>query len=339
MMQMKRAVGAGLLALALVTGSNAVAADKELADGMYAEIDTTKGKILLQLEFEKAPMTVANFVGLAEGTKHYSKGGGSPSKQGKPYYDGLKFHRVIADFMVQGGCPLGTGSGGPGYSFHDETDKSLKHTGPGILSMANSDRQGSKAAYSNDGKSNGSQFFITHKATPWLDGMHTVFGHVVTGQDVVNKIAKDDVMKTVKIIRKGAKAEAFKGDEEHFRLIQLEKEHGAKANKTKSGMTYFVLKQGEGDKPTKGKTVKVNYTGKLQNGRVFDSSKNWGKPLEFPAGVGRVIKGWDEAILDMKKGEKRIIILPPDLAYGDTGVKGHIPPGATLTFEVELVDF
>ena len=339
MMQMKRAVGAGLLALALVTGSNAVAADKELAEGMYAEIDTTKGKILLQLEFEKAPMTVANFVGLAEGTKHYSKGGGSPSKQGKPYYDGLKFHRVITDFMIQGGCPLGTGSGGPGYSFHDETDKSLKHTGPGILSMANSDRQGSKAAYSNDGKSNGSQFFITHKATPWLDGMHTVFGHVVTGQDVVNKIAKDDVMKTVKIIRKGANAEAFKGDEEHFQLIQLEKEYGAKANKTKSGMTYFILKQGEGDKPIKGKTVKANYIGKLQNGRVFDSSKNHGKPLEFPVGVGRVIKGWDEAILDMKKGEKRIIILPPDLAYGDTGIKGHIPPGATLTFEVELVDF
>ncbi|MGB0579341.1 MAG: peptidylprolyl isomerase [Limisphaerales bacterium] len=341
MMQMKKAVGAALLALALVMGSNGLAAEKAketaLADGMYAEIDTSKGKILLQLEFEKTPMTVANFVGLAEGTKHYNKGGGAPTKQDKPYYDGLKFHRVIADFMVQGGCPLGTGSGGPGYNFHDETVKSLTHKGPGILSMANSDRQ--KDAWSNSGKSNGSQFFITHKATPWLDGKHTVFGHVVTGQDIVDKIAKDDLIKTVKIIRKGAQAEAFKGGEDHFKLIQLEKEFGAKANKTTSGMTYFVLQQGEGDKPAKGNTVKVTYTGKLQNGRVFDSSKNWGKPLEFPVGVGRVIKGWDETVLDMKKGEKRVIILPPGLAYGDVGVKGHIPPGATLTFELELVDF
>ena len=130
-------------------------------------------------------MTVANFVGLAEGTKHYSKTGGAPADaNGASYYDGLNFHRVIADFMIQGGCPLGTGTGGPGYKFPDEIDTTLKHTGPGIFSMANSGPG-----------TNGSQFFITHKATPWLDGRHTVFGHVVKGQDVVNAIAKGDKIK------------------------------------------------------------------------------------------------------------------------------------------------
>src|SRR6185503_3257873 len=153
------------------------AADAQRADGVYAEFDTTKGKIVLQLEFEKTPLTVANFVGLAEGTKNYSKDNSPPKAQGKPFYDGLTFHRVIANFMVQGGCPLGTGTGGPGYRFKDEPRPELKHSGPGILSMANAGPA-----------SNGSQFFITHVPTPWLDGKHTVFGHVIEGQDVVNKI-------------------------------------------------------------------------------------------------------------------------------------------------------
>lgn len=201
-----------LIATFVMTHStvSAAEADKKLADGLYAEMDTSKGKILLQLEFEKTPLTVANFVGLAEGTKNYDKtpGGTSPKPQGKGFYDGLTFHRVIADFMIQGGCPQGSGTGGPGYRFRDEFDPSLKHNRPGILSMANAGPG-----------TNGSQFFITHKETPWLDGKHSVFGHVVEGQDVVNRIARGDTLKTVKILRIGEKAKAFTGDQADFEKL------------------------------------------------------------------------------------------------------------------------
>src|SRR5207253_1650695 len=187
---------AALAAAGLAITTNAQ--DKKLAEGVYAEMETSKGKIVLQLEFEKTPLTVANFVGLAEGTKNYTKTPGEPPKaQGKPFYDGLKFHRVIPDFMIQGGDPQGNGGGGPGYQFRNEIEPSLKHDRAGILSMANAGPD-----------TNGSQFFITHKDTPWLDGKHTVFGHVVEGQDVVNKIAKGDTIKTVKILRIGDKAKA-----------------------------------------------------------------------------------------------------------------------------------
>jgi peptidylprolyl isomerase len=178
----------------------------KLPDGVYAEMETSKGRIVLQLEYEKTPLTVANFVGLAEGTKHYSKSPGEPPKaQGKPFFDGLTFHRVIPNFMIQGGDPIGNGTGGPGYRFRNEIDPGLRHDRPGILSMANAGPD-----------TNGSQFFITHKDTPWLDGKHTVFGHVVEGQDVVNKIERGDTIKTVKILRVGDKAKSFKGDEEDF---------------------------------------------------------------------------------------------------------------------------
>lgn len=227
---------ASLLATAVLAADTEKKAEKKRADGLYAEMNTSKGKILLQLEFEKTPLTVANFVGLAEGTKNYVKwesadqyieehfilneakqpiGRKSPDQQkqkpkaqNKPYYDGLTFHRVIPDFMVQGGDPLGTGMGGPGYQFKDEIDSSLKHSGPGILSMANSGPG-----------SNGSQFFITHKATPWLDGKHTVFGQVVEGQAVVDKIVVGDKINSVKILRIGDKAKAFKGDEAQFEKL------------------------------------------------------------------------------------------------------------------------
>ena len=179
---------------------------KNLPDGLYAQMETSKGTILLQLEFEKTPLTIANFVGLSEGTKHYAKSPGeAPKDQGKPFYDGLAFHRVIPDFMIQGGDPQGNGTGGPGYHFRNEIDPSLKHDRAGILSMANAGPD-----------TNGSQFFITHKETPWLDGKHTVFGHVVEGQDVVNKIQKGDTIKTIKILRVGEKAKNFKGNEADF---------------------------------------------------------------------------------------------------------------------------
>jgi len=197
----------GLVLAAGIT-SQAAAPDekKKLPDGVYAEMETSKGKIVLQLEYEKTPLTVANFVVLAEGTKHYSKTPGDPPKaQNKPFYDGLTFHRVIPNFMIQGGDPQGKGSGGPGYQFRNEIDSSLKHDSAGILSMANAGPD-----------TNGSQFFITHNATPWLNGKHTVFGHVVEGQDVVNTIANGDTIKSIKILRIGDKAKAFKGDEADF---------------------------------------------------------------------------------------------------------------------------
>jgi peptidylprolyl isomerase len=151
---------------------------------------------------------VANFVGLAEGTKHYSTKGEEPKKQDKPFYDGLTFHRVIPSFMIQGGDPEGSGRGGPGYRFKDEFDPSLKHDKPGILSMANAGP-----------RTNGSQFFITHVPTPHLDNKHSVFGHVVEGQDVVNNIVKDDKIKSIKIVRVGEKAKQFKGDQEQFEKL------------------------------------------------------------------------------------------------------------------------
>ena len=194
-------LGASLL-LSVAPMSNAA----ELKDGLYAQMETSKGKIVVQLEFEKTPLTVANFVGLAEGSKNYSKDGSAPKPQnGQPFYDGITFHRVIKDFMVQCGDPTGSGRGGPGYRFKDEINPGLKHTGPGILSMANAGPG-----------TNGSQFFITHVATPWLDGKHTVFGKVIEGQDVVNAIAQGDKITKMTILRVGEKAKAFKSDQAAF---------------------------------------------------------------------------------------------------------------------------
>ncbi len=319
-------------------------AEAKMADGMYAKFVTNKGDILCVLEFEKTPITVANFVGLAEGTKQL---GGGAGKEGVRFYDGLTFHRVIANFMVQGGCPLGTGTGGPGYTFPDEIDPTLKHTGPGILSMANAGPG-----------TNGSQFFITHNATPHLDGKHTVWGHVVEGMDVVNKIAKDDKIETVEIIRVGAAAKAFKSDQAAFDALLAGQEDRAKEKElagmeesmeqikgqwpdaitTESGLKYVVEAEGEGDTPKAGDMVKVHYTGKLLDGTTFDSSVERGTPIDFPVGQGRVIKGWDEALLTMKKGEKRVLIIPANLGYGPSG-RGPIPPNATMVFDVELIDF
>ena len=323
-----------ILAVTLMATINTNNLNKE---GMYAKIKTNKGDIMLELEFEKTPLTVANFVGLAEGKIKNNK-----KEVGEPYYDGLKFHRVIADFMIQGGCPDGNGMGGPGFQFPDEIHPDLKHSGPGILSMANAGPG-----------TNGSQFFITHKETPWLDGKHTVFGKVTEGQDVVDAIAQDDKIIEIDIIRKGENAKKFDSkaifDKE---LEKLEKQAAEKAKKAKetidalkkgakvtsSGLAYKIIKKGTGAKAEAGKTVSVHYTGKLSNGTKFDSSYDRNQPIEFELGRGRVIKGWDEGISLLNVGSKATFIIPPDLAYGARGAGGVIPPNATLIFDVELVE-
>lgn len=306
-------------------------------DGLYTKIKTNKGDILLEMEYQKTPGTVGNFIALAEGNME-----NSAKPQGQKYYDGMKFHRVIADFMVQGGCPQGTGSGNPGYNFADEFHDDLKHDRPGILSMANAGPG-----------TNGSQFFITHVPTPWLDNKHTVFGKVIEGQDVVDSIAQDDVIESVEVIRAGKEAEAFNAIEA-FRTFEGDREKriaearikadqeldklAAGFNKTPSGLRYQIIQNGNGPKAEKGKQISVHYKGQLANGQVFDSSYQRKEPIDFTVGIGQVIKGWDEGLQLLSVGDKARLVIPSDLAYGSQGAGGVIPPDATLIFDVELMD-
>lgn len=308
-----------------------------MQDGIYAKFTTEKGEILIRLTYTKTPGTAGNFVALAEGNLE-----NSARPQGKPYYDGLKFHRVIPDFMIQGGDPTGTGSGGPGYKFDDEFHPELKHDRPGILSMANAGPG-----------TNGSQFFITHVETPWLDNNHTVFGHVVEGQDVVDAVSQGDTMQKVEIIRVGEEAknwnaiEAFRkftGErEERLAKMRAQQEEEIKKlaegfDHTSSGLFYKIINKGSGKKAEKGKTVSVHYKGMLTDGTVFDSSYKRKEPIEFSLGRGQVIEGWDEGIGLLQVGDKARFVIPSHLAYGDRGAGGVIPPKATLIFDVELMD-
>ena len=308
-----------------------------MQDGLYAKFLTSKGEIIVALEHEKTPGTVGNFVALAEGDLE-----NSAKPQGTPYYNGLKFHRVIPDFMIQGGCPQGSGSGNPGYQFDDEFHPDLKHDGPGVLSMANAGPG-----------TNGSQFFITHVATPWLDGNHTVFGHVTEGQDVVDAIAQDDEISELQILRVGKAAEEFNAVEafrvfEGSRQKRIEEAQKAREaeldklsagfEKTESGLRYQMIQNGDGTKAESGKTVSVHYKGQLTDGTVFDSSYKRNQPIDFTLGIGQVIPGWDEGISLLKVGDKARFVIPSELAYGSRGAGGVIPPDATLIFDVELVN-
>lgn len=329
------------LLILLVTSTTIFAQKTKLEKGLYAEMQTNKGTILLQLEFEKTPLTVANFVALVEGDHPKV----NEKYKGKPFYDGLKFHRVIKDFMIQGGDPSGTGAGDPGYKFADEFIDSLKHNREGILSMANSGP-----------KTNGSQFFITHKKTPWLDGKHTVFGVVIKGMEVVNEIQKDDVIESIKIIRKGKLAKRFKAAKLfNATMLKMEEEERiakekikAKfetiiANKEKamtfdSGLKIYTKEAGLGEQPKEGDQVKIHYTGYLTNGTVFDSSYKKNKPFVTKIGVGKVIKGWDEGVQELRVGTKAILYIPTDLAWGSRGAGKAIPPNAAVIFEIELLE-
>jgi peptidyl-prolyl cis-trans isomerase A (cyclophilin A) len=320
-------------------------------EGIYAKFNTNKGVIICMLEYKKTPMTVGNFVALAEGSMP-----NNAKPKGTPFYDGLKFHRVIPNFMVQGGDPQGNGSGGPGYKFADEIVADLKHTGPGILSMANAGPG-----------TNGSQFFITHVATDWLNGKHTVFGHVVEGMEVVNTIVQNDVLEKLEIVRVGddakkwnamdgfeskqkeAKEMAAKAEAAKTKLLE---DFKSKAKTTASGLMYIMESEGTGVKPNIGDSVKVNYAGYFLDGKLFDTSikevaeannafdaRRPYAPLEIPYGPNApVIQGWREGIQLLSIGGKAKFIIPSNLAYGDNDY-GPIPGKSTLVFDVELVGF
>jgi len=312
------------------------------AEGIFATIATNKGNITVQLFYQKTPITVANFITLSEGKNPFIT---VEKLKGKPFFDGLKFHRVIKDFMIQGGDPLGNGSGGPGYAFKDEFNDSKFDKG-GILAMANSGPA-----------TNGSQFFITHKETSWLNGKHTIYGQVTQGMDVVNTIAQDDVITKITITRKGDLAKKFdavkvftdyygnKAVEAKIKSEKEEKERAA-ANEivlkefangqtTTSGLKYIILKEGTGSMPVATSNVKVHYTGTFINGTVFDSSVQRGEPIDF--NLNQVIKGWTEGVQLMKEGAKYKFFIPYYLAYGERGYPGAIPPKSDLLFEIELI--
>ena len=319
--------------------------------GLYAEIKTAKGNIVISLYYKVVPVTVANFVGLAEGKiKNTAKA------DGVPFYDGLTFHRVIhtpQPFMIQGGDPQGTGSGGPGYSFGDEFDPSLSFDKVGLLAMANSGPA-----------TNGSQFFITEAATTWLNNKHTIFGETVEGYPLVTTLSQGEVMTKVNIVRVGKEAQAFdaagtfakkeeilaakktaflaKQEEMNkaktISADELVKKNYPTAVKTASGLYYVVEQVGTGAKAVNGKTVFVHYTGKLADGTKFDSSRDRNQPLDFVLGTGRVIAGWDEGVALMSVGSKFKLIIPASLGYGAQGAGCVIPPNATLIFDTELMD-
>ena len=325
---------------------------KVLPDGIYANFLTSKGSIVCFLEYEKTPMTVANFVGLAEGNFKVAD-----KVISSPFYNGLKFHRVIKDFMIQGGCPLGNGSGDPGYKFDDEIVADLKHCSPGILSMANSGPA-----------TNGSQFFITHKETSWLDGKHTVFGRVIEGMDVVNKIEQEDLLISVSILRYGSKAKKWIAIKEFDKVYGLKKAKELKKNKqyakissmsekdytafmysevkkqnpkakiSTTGLVYIIENKGLELKPVKGSKVSLHYVGTFRgDGKQFDSSRDRNVPMDFTFIDQKMIPGFEEGIAMLGQGGKGKFIIPYFQAYGKDGRPGAIPPYSDLVFDVEII--
>ena len=345
---------------------------KDLGDGLFADIETTKGHIVVKLNYKEVPTTVANFVTLAEGKNNFVK----VEYKGKPFYNGTIFHRVIDGFMIQGGDPTGTGMGDPGYRFEDEFVPSLRHSKKGILSMANSGPN-----------TNGSQFFITQVPTPHLDGRHTVFGETVKGEEVIDAIAKaprngqdrpneDIKIKNITIVANGKDAEKFdavKVFDNYFKSVaerEKEKEERVKRASAKfleeikvqepqakvlpSGVKIFTINNGEGKQPKQTEFAMVNYAGYLRNGALFDSNikeveESYGKyqamreqqngyqPIPFPyTPSAQLIPGFKEALLTMKVGDKIRVFIPATLGYGEAGAGDVIPPNSDLIFDIEI---
>ncbi|QLF49211.1 peptidylprolyl isomerase [Capnocytophaga sp. oral taxon 902] len=347
---------------------------KDLGDGLFADIETTQGNIIVKLNYKETPVTVANFVTLAEGKNTFVKA----EYKGKPFYNGTIFHRVIKDFMIQGGDPTGTGMGEPGYRFEDEIVPTLKHNKKGILSMANAGPA-----------TNGSQFFITQVPTPHLDGRHTVFGETVKGLEVIDAIAntktvmndkpeKDIKINKITIIANGKDAKNFnavKVFEDYFKEInkrEREREAKTKAAAAKfleevkvqepqakalpSGVKIFKLVDGKGKQPNHTHQVMVNYAGYLKNGTLFDSNvkeieEAYGKynslreqqggyqafPMPYNTSA-QLIPGFRDALLTMKVGDKIRVFIPAALGYGERGAGDVIPPNSDLIFDIEITD-
>ncbi len=341
----------------------------DLKDGVYAEFKTNKGVFVAKLYHEATPITVANFVDLAEGNNPKV----DSIYKGKKYFNGISFHRIIKDFMIQGGDPLGTGSGNPGYRFPDEFVDSLTHSKKGILSMANSGPG-----------TNGSQFFITLKETPWLNGKHTIFGEIVIGQELVDSIGQVKTSKPgdkpvesvtineLNILRIGnvslasfeSEMEAIdaerKEKEEQSQKIAAEKNkefesQKADAEELASGLKIYFTTKAEGVKPAAGSKILMNYAGYLLDGSLFDSNieevpKKYGTwdhrradaggyapiPTDYSE-TAALIPGFREGLLMMSVGDKATLFIPSDLGYGERGIPNVIPPNSELVFELELV--
>ena len=331
-------------------------------DTIYASIETSKGIIKTQLFFNLTPVTVANFISLAEGENKEV----SEQYKGRKYYNGITFHRVIPDFMIQGGDPTGTGSGSPGYNFKDEFVDELKHDSAGILSMANAGPG-----------TNGSQFFITHKETPWLDGAHTVFGKVIVGQEIVDKIEQGDSIINIEIIRDGSSAKRFNAPKifsNHFKEEEKRKKEAEKAleklkndvsniheklkekaTETSTGLKFFINEKGNGEMVDENKTILTHYAVYFEDGNLLDTSildvaekynmfdsrraqAGGYSPIEAKVGPkDMMIQGFKEGLKLLKIGDKATLFLPYYLAYGETESRG-IPAKSNLIFEVEIVD-
>ncbi|MBU0934166.1 MAG: peptidylprolyl isomerase [Spirochaetes bacterium] len=311
-----------------------------LLPGIYAVLETSRGAVVVELDYKKAPLASANFIGLAEGSLEAS--------WQRPFYDGLKFHSVQPGFIIQSGCPVGDGSGTAGYIFPDEFHSSLSHDAAGVLGMANTGTD-----------TNSSQFYLTLDSLPALDGNYTCFGRTVSGLELLSKIKQGDSLNTVHIVRIGPDAQAFGSSQadwqQYFgRAIETASlRMKAKRNEIiaaiiqkwpelKPGLFDILtttLAEGSGPKPEIGTEVRVHYTGMLPDGRVFDRTNPEGDPFVFKVGVGQVIEGWDVVVANMRKGEKLRVALPPEMAYGSSGVPGAIPADSFLIFEIELLDF
>jgi len=359
-----------LLLVTVVTMTSCKTKYPNLDNGLYAEIVTNKGTFVAKLYHEATPLTVANFIELAEGTHQMV----DTAYKGKPFYNNLTFHRVMKDFMIQGGDPAGTGSGSPGYRFPDEFVDSLRHDRKGLLSMAN---------YA-PGGTNGSQFFVTLAETPWLNDRHSIFGEIVMGQEVVDSIGSVPVdgsnnmpldavvIETVNIINKGVKAPSFSDEMEiiekankelALRLAKVAETTAAEISAVKpeaetleSGLQVYWKHRGKGVKPEDGSKIKMNYIGYFADGNLFDTSHldiaekynkvdqkrlaegRYGPTVSDYGKEARLIPGFREGLNLMAVGDKTVLFVPSHLAYGEQGIRGVIPPNTDLVFELEIVE-